>query len=80
MVKSDHIRKSQANDFLLFGFKLQTSRSNTKQVIGTFKFVYPCLTFVGPRLNLTTSEDSRPMISCRLVSHTKPLGPIIREI
>ena len=33
-----------------------------------------------PRSNLTTSEDSQPMISYRLVSHCKPVGPIIREI
>ena len=31
----------------------------------------------GPRSNLTTSEDSQPMISCRLASHIKPLGPKI---
>ena len=30
--------------------------------------------------NLTTSEDSQPIISYRLALHTKPLGPIIREI
>ena len=30
--------------------------------------------------NLTTSEDSQPMISYRLVSHCKPLGPIISEL
>ena len=34
----------------------------------------------GPRSNLTTSEDSQPMISYKLVSQCKPLGPIIREI
>ena len=28
----------------------------------------------GPRSNLTTSEDSQPMISYRLVLHCKPLG------
>ena len=33
----------------------------------------------GPRSNLT-SEDSQHMISYRLVSHCKPLGPIISEI
>ena len=30
--------------------------------------------------NPTTPEDSQPMISYRLVGHSKPLGPIIREI
>ena len=33
-----------------------------------------------PRTNLTTPKDSQPMISYRLVSHCKPLGPTIREI
>ena len=31
----------------------------------------------GPRSNLTTPKDSQPMISYRLASHPKPLGPII---
>ena len=30
--------------------------------------------------NLTTPEDSQPMISYRLVYHPKPLGPIISEL
>ena len=30
--------------------------------------------------NLTTSKDSYHMISYRLVSHCKPLGPIISEL
>ena len=34
----------------------------------------------GPRSNLTTPEDSQPMISCMLVYHSKPLGPITRVI
>ena len=29
---------------------------------------------------MTTSEDSLPMVSHYLVSHCKPLGPIIREL
>ena len=32
---------------------------------------------VNPKSDLTTSEDSQPMISYILVSHCKPLGPII---
>ena len=39
-----------------------------------------CLIWRGQRLNLTTSENSQPMISCRLVSHCKPLGPIISNL
>ena len=31
-------------------------------------------------LNLSTSEDPQPMISYRLVSHCKPLGPIISNV
>ena len=33
-----------------------------------------------PRSNLTTSEDSQPMISYMLVSHCKPPGSIISEL
>ena len=29
---------------------------------------------------MTTSEDSQPMISYRLVTHAKPLEPITNEI
>ena len=35
---------------------------------------------MGRRSNLNTSEDSQPMISYRLASHDKPLGPIIKDI
>ena len=42
--KSVHIRRFPADDFLLVGFTLQTSRTNNKQVISTFKFGYPRLT------------------------------------
>ena len=43
-VKSDHIRRFPAHDFLQGGFILQTSKTNNKQVISTFKFGYPCMT------------------------------------
>ena len=43
-VKSEHIRRLSAQDFLLVGFTLPTSVSNNKQVICTFKFGYPHLT------------------------------------
>ena len=42
-VKSD-IRRFPAHDILQFGFTLQTSRVNNKQVIHTFKVGCPCLT------------------------------------
>ena len=32
------------------------------------------------RSNLTTPEDSQPMISYRTVSYPKPLGPIISKL
>ena len=38
-VKSDHIKRFLAHDFLYVGFILQTSGTN-KQVIGTLKFGY----------------------------------------
>ena len=43
-VKSDNIRRFPANDILQVGFTLQTSRTNNKRVISTFKFGYPRLT------------------------------------
>ena len=43
-VKSDHIKRFSAHDFLQVGFTLQTSRINNKRVISTFKFGYPHLT------------------------------------
>ena len=60
---------------------LQVSRTNNKRVISSFKFVYPPLTLKeGPRSNLNTSEDSYPMIFCRLASHAIPVGPIMEQI
>ena len=35
-VKSDHIRRFAAHDFLLVGFTLQTSRTNNKRDISIF--------------------------------------------
>ena len=55
--------------------------NNIKQVISTFRFARPRLMLKeGPRSNLTTSKDSQPIISYKLVSHCKPLGPIISEL
>ena len=39
-VKSDHIRRFAAHDFLQVRFTLQTSRTNNKGDIGTFKVRY----------------------------------------
>ena len=48
--KSVHIRRFPAQDFLQAGFTLQTSRTNNKQVISTFKFLYTRLTLKeGPK-------------------------------
>ena len=47
MVKSDHIKRFAAHDFLYVGFTLQTSRANNKQVIRTFKFGYPQIDLEG---------------------------------
>ena len=94
---------------------LQTSRTNTKRVINTFKFGYPRLTLEkGPKIKSDNtsrflhfkllgpiisefqalyvwlslfdleggaqSENSHPMISSKLVSHWKNLGPITNEL
>ena len=50
-VKFVHIRRFPAHDFLYYGFTLQTSRTNNKQVISTFKFGCPHLTLKeGPKV------------------------------
>ena len=80
-VKSENIRRFPAHDLLQDSFILQTSRTNNKPVISTFTFGYCYLTLKrDPRSNPTTSKDSQPMISYMLVSHYKPLGPIISEL
>ena len=43
-MKSDHTKRFPAHDFLQVGFPFQTSRTNNKRVISTFKFGYPHLT------------------------------------
>ena len=43
-VISDHINRFPAHDFLYVCLPSQTSRTNNKPVISTFKFGYPCLT------------------------------------
>ena len=43
-MKSDHIRRFVAHDFVLVGLTLKTSRASIKRAISTFKFGYPCLT------------------------------------
>ena len=54
---------------------------NLKGDISTFQYGYPYLTLNrGPQSNLTTLDDSQPIISHRLVSHCKPLGPIISNV
>ena len=80
-VKSDHTKTFPAHDFLDFGLPFQSSRTNNKRVISTFKFGHPRLILKEEsKVKSATPEDSQPMISYRLVYHPKPLGPIIREI
>ena len=50
-VKSDHTKRFPAHDFLHVGIPSQTSRTNNKRVISTFKFAYPRLTLnEGPKV------------------------------
>ena len=68
-VKSDHTKRFPAHDFLDFGLPFQSSRTNNKRVISTFKFVYPRLTLMeGPRSNLTTAIDFQHMILCTILA------------
>ena len=67
-VKSDHTKRFPAHDFLDFGLPFQSSRTNNKRVISTFKFGYPRLTLMeGPRSNPTTAIDSQHMILCTIL-------------
>ena len=62
-VKSDHTKRFPAYDFQDFGLPFQSSRTNNKRVISTFKLGYPRLTLMeGPRSNPTTAIDSQHMI------------------
>ena len=62
-------------------FKSQTSKTNNKRVISTFKFGYPRLTLKeSPGSNQTTPEASQPMTRYRLVYHPNPVGQIISEL
>ena len=91
-VKSDHARSFPAHDFLQVGLPSQTSRTNNKRVISTFKFGCPHLTLnEGHKVKVndpTTPEDSQtfkegPMISyiyVGLPSQTFYLEPIISEL
>ena len=64
---------------------MKTLLKDLKGLFHCYKYFFPFkdmaklipLSVNGPRSNLTTSKDSQPMISYRLVSHYKPLGPII---
>ena len=50
-VKSVHTRRFPVHDFLYAGLPSQTSRTNNKRVISTFKFGYPHLTLKeGPKV------------------------------
>ena len=67
-VKSDHTKRFPAHDFLDFNLPFQSSRTNNKRVISTFKFGYPRLTLMeGPRSNPTTAIDSQHMILCTIL-------------
>ena len=49
--ESDHTKRFPAHDSLHVGLPSQTSQSNNKRVISTFKFGYPCLTLKeGPKV------------------------------
>ena len=79
-LKSDHIKWFLAPDFLYDGFTLQTSWTKKKRFISILDFaILVSPRRKGPRSNLTTSKESQPMISYRLVSHCKCLGPIISD-
>ena len=79
-VKSEHIRRFLAHDFLMVGFTLQTSKTSNEQVISTIKFDY---------LHLTLKEESkvksyhiRRFLSHDFLYdglHCKTLGPIISK-
>ena len=61
-------QKIPSHDFLDFGLPFQSSRTNNKRVISTFKFGYPRLTLMeGPRSNPTTAIDSQHMILCTIL-------------
>ena len=65
-VKSDHIKRFLAQDFLKVGFTLQTSTTIDKRILSIFKFGRPCLTLKdGPKVK----SDHIKRFSA-LISHT----------
>ena len=57
-VKCDHTRRKPAHDFLHVGIPSQTSRTNNKRVISTFKFGYAHLT-LKERLKVKCNDTRR---------------------
>ena len=62
-VKSDHIKRFAAHDFLWVGFTLQTSRTNNKGDITTFKVHY--VGYFGT-LWMTLNYELQGQMSARL--------------
>ena len=54
---------------------------NNKQVVSIFKFGYPHLSLKeGPKVKSDHIRRFASMISYRLVSHCKPVGPIVSKL
>ena len=70
----------EISDFSIPTKSLNSSNNimNKWVIITFFIFVWPWRR--GPKSNLNTSEYSQSMISCSLLSHPKPLGPIISKL
>ena len=61
-------------------FTLQAFRTNNKQVIIILKLGCPRLTLEGLKVKSDHIKRSQPMISYKLVSHCKPIRPLISEL
>ena len=80
-VISEPTQKFGAHDFQKAVFTSKPLRPIIREIytiIGIKDHIQPSRR--APTSNLTTPEDSQPMISYRLVYHPKPLGPIISEL
>ena len=60
--KYDHIRRFPAHDFLYVGFTCQTSRTNNKGDIGTFKVRY--VVYFGTPWMILNEELQGQMSAC----------------
>ena len=80
-VKSDHTKRIPAHDFLHVVLPSQTSKTNNKRVISTFKFGYPRLT-LKKRSKVKSDHINRlnATVQCFMMAPLKTKKKNLRDI